>query len=168
MRLSTLEIDRIDWDSYECGCGRPAGHLATDLRNLISANTEEKIRRVDFEGHVEHGTIIFEVTPVAITVMVAALSEELHPEARHKLHTTILRSISGEGEEMVNGTPVGACASAARAGLWQLYKDAAEGFGVAALIVNIIGGERARLEYFISRLEDPPEWVGNWNKLNHK
>ncbi|GAA2773180.1 hypothetical protein GCM10010440_74830 [Kitasatospora cinereorecta] len=166
MRVSLLEIDRISWDSYECGCRRPAGHLAQDLRDLISATTEWQVQRVDLTGHVEYGTMIFEVTPVAISVMVAALSEELLPEARHKLHLAIYQSLCGEDEEMFGGVPVAPCASAAHAGLWQLYRDAAEGFPAAPRIINLIGGERPRLEYFISRLENPPKWVKYWNGSN--
>ncbi|WP_030464656.1 hypothetical protein [Kitasatospora sp. NRRL B-11411] len=163
MNLALIEIDRIDWHSYQCGCGRPAGHVADMLRKLVSATTEAQVSLIELSNHVEIQSFPTEVAPAALSVLVAALGEDLHPEARHKIHLTLYFCLGGEEPVMVDGIPVSACEDTARQGLWQLYRDAASGFGAAALVINRIRGERARLEHFVSRLENPPKWVESWN-----
>ncbi|MCP2314652.1 hypothetical protein [Kitasatospora paracochleata] len=150
-----MEIDRIDWNSYTCGCGRPAGHLANFLRTIISA-TSDSYFLPSLSGHVERAPLLFEVTPVAVSVMVAALGEELQPAARHELLNTIWRCLCGEDEELD-----AACANAARTGLWQLYRDAAAPSRAEVTILNLLDSDRARFHNFIRQIESPPKWLSD-------
>ncbi|WAL70673.1 hypothetical protein OU787_03685 [Kitasatospora sp. YST-16] len=150
-------MERIEWGSYSCGCGRSAGHLGGDLRSLISAETEEQARGVGLFGHVEYGGVISEVAPCAVSVIVSALGESLHSVARLKMLETVLASLSGEETEWVDGIPVGSCSRIVYSGLRTFYQEAVSGESEIALdILELVEGDIERLEYFRNFVIDNP------------
>ncbi|MFE7958477.1 hypothetical protein [Streptomyces sp. NPDC057413] len=80
--LVRAELRRVDWALLRCGCGDSAEHVPLMFEAIITAETPQDMIGYTLEGHVEESTIIFECTPPAVGVIMAALAGDLSALAR--------------------------------------------------------------------------------------
>ncbi|MFE8018535.1 hypothetical protein ACFU3O_38150 [Streptomyces antibioticus] len=97
-QLVRAELRRVDWASLECGCGESAEHVPLLIEAIITAETPQDMIGYTLDGHVEESTIIFECTPPAVGVIMAALAGDLSTLAREVLLQTLLFVAAGSGD----------------------------------------------------------------------
>ncbi|MFD8723909.1 hypothetical protein ACFV2H_39645 [Streptomyces sp. NPDC059629] len=154
-----LELERYDWSQLRCGCGDGAGHLSVTFRKLLEAKTPQDAVGYRLDGHVEVQSMLFEAAVPAVSVILAALTEELAPFVRSHFLVTLLFAVSGEphssevaaGRESLDGE----CCDKAREGLWVLYHEAMSGDTENALdVLEIIEEDETRFSRFRAALAD--------------
>ncbi|GGR85948.1 hypothetical protein GCM10010269_26380 [Streptomyces humidus] len=118
MRLIDVEIDRYDWSTFECGCGKTAAHLADDLRLLAEAQSREGARALRIDDHALIQSFPQEPAVPVAAVLMAALSGDLAVGARVVCLDLLLRLVDTDDEDSAE-----TCQSIARQGLWGLYRD---------------------------------------------
>ncbi|WIX97866.1 hypothetical protein QRX60_27690 [Amycolatopsis mongoliensis] len=126
MELMRLEIDRYDWAAMQCGCHRPAEHLAADLLALAQG-TES----LDLAGHVvAPGEILVEASLPALAVALAAIAGGVTGQSRDQFFHLVLCLIGDNGHAfgLFEGRdPVAECRALARTGLWMFYSEVLAG-----------------------------------------
>ncbi|MFE9803520.1 hypothetical protein ACFYP6_32495 [Streptomyces goshikiensis] len=70
--LVRAELRRVDWASLKCGCGDSAEHVPLLFEAIITAETPRDMIGYTLDDHVEGDTVIFECTPPAVGVIMAA------------------------------------------------------------------------------------------------
>ncbi|MFI6582213.1 hypothetical protein [Embleya sp. NPDC050493] len=123
--LVRAELRRVDWASLKCGCGASAEHVPLLIEAIITAETPRDMIGYTLDGHVEESTIIFECTPPAVGVIMAALAGDLSTLARGVLLQTLSFVAAGSGDDGPTGGGAGpgeACGHHAREGFWRLVE----------------------------------------------
>lgn len=123
--LVRAELRRVDWASLECGCGDSAEHVPLMIEAIITAETPRDMIGYTLDGHVEENTIIFECTPPAVGVIMAALAGELSILARKVLLQTLLSVAAGSGDNESQAQSAGlgdVCRDYAQEGFWRLVQ----------------------------------------------
>ncbi|MFF9094184.1 hypothetical protein ACF1AX_13815 [Streptomyces sp. NPDC014802] len=152
--LVRAELRRVDWASLRCGCGDSAEHVPLMFEAIITAETPRDMIGYTLEGHVEESTIIFECTPPAVGVIMAALAGDLSALARGVLLQTLsfVAAGSGDHEPESEGAGLGdACRARAQEGFWRLLHLGLTGTAEDAETVADIceffelGGDKATL-----------------------
>lgn len=150
--LVRTELRRVDWALLECGCGDSAEHVPLLIEAIITAETPREMIGYTLDGHVEVNTIIFECTPPAVGVIMAALAGELSVLARNVLLQTLsfVAAGSGDYEPHAEGAGLGdGCRHYAQEGFWRLVQIGLTGSADDAETVAEIceyfglGGDRA-------------------------
>jgi hypothetical protein len=115
----------VDWASLRCGCGESAEHVPLLVEAIITAGTPRDMIGYTLDGHVEESTVLFECTPPAVGVIMAALAGELSVLARDVLLQTLsfVAAGSGDYEPLTGGADLGdACRRHAQEGYWDLVR----------------------------------------------
>ncbi|MER5201126.1 hypothetical protein ACWD3J_48515 [Streptomyces sp. NPDC002755] len=154
-----LELERYDWEQFRCGCGKSAAHIPETFRRLLAAKSPEDAVGYRFDGHLEIQSMLFEAAVPAVSVILAALTEEPARFARSHFLVTLLFLVSGESHssEMEAGREdLGEeCREKARDGLWEIYREAVSGDTENALdILEVIEDDGLRLAHFRTALQD--------------
>lgn len=146
------ELRRVDWASLECGCGDSAEHVPLLIEAIITAETTQDMVGYTLDGHVEASTIIFECTPPAVGVIMAALAGDLSALARGELLQTLSFVAAGSSDYGPTGEGAGlgeGCRRHAQEGFWRLVQLGLTGTGEEAETVADIceyfglGGDKA-------------------------
>ena len=150
--LVEAEISRHPWSSLREANGFAAG-IPSALRELLSAQTPAEVEEAYWrvENHVVVQGQLFEAAVATTQVLTAALVDEGRPgHVRIGILELLFQMVSGEAHE--SATARGAadlgeqCRSAAREGLWILYRELIAGEAAAAReVLDVIERERARL-----------------------
>ncbi|MGW7031462.1 hypothetical protein ACWGFX_30420 [Streptomyces xanthophaeus] len=119
--LVRAELRRVDWASLKCGCGASAEHVPLLIEAIITAETTPDMIGYTLAGHVEESTIIFECTPPAVGVIMAALAGDLSTLARDELLQTLSFVAAGAGDYGPTGLGEG-CRHHAQVGFWRLVQ----------------------------------------------
>ncbi|MFJ7209624.1 hypothetical protein ACIQWR_39595 [Streptomyces sp. NPDC098789] len=121
--LVRAELRRVDWASLECGCGGSAEHVPLLIEAIVTAETPRDMIGYTLDGHVEESTIIFECTPPAVGVIMAALAGDLSTLARKVLLQTLWFVAAGSGDDQQTSPGPGLgerCGQQVREGFWRL------------------------------------------------
>jgi hypothetical protein len=158
VRASIIELGRHDWASLRCGCGKSGAHIPASLTALIEARTLEETVGYTLDGHLERQSMLFQVAPHAVPVILAALTEELPRFTRDHFLNMLWYLVTGESHatEVEAGLPdlEEDCVSAVREGLWLVYREAASGDSETALdILEFADPDIERFQYFRSRVK---------------
>lgn len=124
--LVRAELRRVDWASLKCGRGESAEHVPLLIEAVITAETARDMIGYTLDGHVEESTVIFECTPPAVGVSMAALAGDLSTPARDALLQTLSFVAAGSGDygPIAEGTSLGeGCRHHAREGFWRLSRS---------------------------------------------
>ncbi|MFJ8212096.1 hypothetical protein [Streptomyces sp. NPDC096033] len=119
------ELRRVDWASLKCGCGDSAEHLPLLIEAIITADRPRDMIGYTLDDHVEGDTIIFECTPPAVGVIMAALAGDLSTLAQGELLQTLLFVAAGSGDYELDGEGTGLgdrCRHHAQEGFWSLVQ----------------------------------------------
>ncbi|MFD3437672.1 hypothetical protein ACFWU3_09240 [Streptomyces sp. NPDC058685] len=160
MRASRFELERHDWAALRCGCRESGAHLPETFSRLLEARTIEETVGHRLDGHLEEQSMLFQVAPHAVPVILAALQEEDLPAfVRSHFLTVLWRLVTGESHrsEAEAGSPdlEEECCAGAREGIWLLYHEAVSGDVETALdILEFVDPDEARFEAFRSALQD--------------
>jgi hypothetical protein len=157
VRAWRLELARHDWAALRCGCGRGGAHLPETFERLVTATRQEETVGHTLAGHLEEQSMLFEVAPHAVPVIVAALAEEVLPQVRGHFLGMLEFLAAGESHasEVRAGLPdlEEACLDAMREGIWQLYAEAASGDTEAALdVLEFADPDEERFAFYRARL----------------
>lgn len=160
--LVRAELDRHDWAALQCGCGDFAEHIPLMFEAIIEARTARDMIGYTLDDHVELGTNLFEASPPAVSVILAALAGELSPMARSHLLLALCRMVSGESyvtEGAAGRTHLGdECRARCREGLWVVGQvgltGSADEAEDAALIFELVDLDEARSRFYQSALLD--------------
>ncbi|MFB7945350.1 hypothetical protein ACFC6L_10545 [Kitasatospora phosalacinea] len=123
--LVRAELRRVDWASLKCGCGDTAEHVPLLIEAVITAGTPRDMIGYTLDGHVEESTILFECTPPAVGVIMAALAGDLSALARDVLLQTLSSVAAGSGDYESDAAGAGLgdrCRTHARGGFWRLVQ----------------------------------------------
>ncbi|GII88354.1 hypothetical protein Ssi03_63440 [Sphaerisporangium siamense] len=135
MNLVKLEIERHRWDEMQCGCDRSAAHVATDLLRLAQGG-ERGFDVETLDGHVYISSVLFEPSVPTVSVALAALADDISPDARQGFLEVLLYLVAGEGQsikaEAEGRDLIDECIHAARSGIWLLYSEMFSGRSVDA------------------------------------
>jgi hypothetical protein len=151
-RAAFLEIDRHDWASLSCACGKGAGHLAGDLKSLLRAGHPSEVVGVTLDGHVEDCSLLFACAVDVVPVILQALQEDIADFVRGQLMVALCRIALGEvhadepaaGERDIEGE----CRAELQRGIAVLYREAAIGdTGTALEILEEVEPDRERLAF---------------------
>lgn len=159
LSAALLELERYDWSQLRCGCGDGAGHLSVTFRKLLEARSPQDAVGYRLDGHVEVQSMLFEAAVPAVSVILAALTEELAPFVRSHFLVTLLFAVSGESHSSEMGAGRESldeeCYEKAREGLWVLYHEAMSGDTENALdVLEIIEEDETRFSHFRAALAD--------------
>ncbi|MBB5627060.1 hypothetical protein [Sphaerisporangium krabiense] len=137
MNLVKLEIERHRWDGMQCGCDRSAAHVATDLLRLAQGGGEHGFDVVEtLDGHAYIPSVLFEPSVPAVSVVLAALADDISPDAREGFLEALLHLVAGEGQsikaEAEGRDLISECIDAAKSGIWLLYSEMFSGRSVGA------------------------------------
>jgi hypothetical protein len=165
MRASILELRRHDWSALRCGCGQSGGHLTEVFSRLLDARSTHETIGHTLENHLEVQSMLFEVAPHAVPVMLTALGEDLHDSVRAHFLGMLEYLVTGESHrsEIEAGRPDldEQCAAAAREGILVLYAEAVSGDAEAAFdILEFVDEDEDRLEYYRQALSRRDGKVG--------
>ncbi|MFD5548787.1 hypothetical protein ACFWJQ_18955 [Streptomyces goshikiensis] len=123
--LVRAELRRVDWASLKCGCGDSAEHVPLLFEAIITAEAPRDMIGYTLDDHVEGDTVIFECTPPAVGVIMAALAGDLSALARDVLLQTLLFVAAGSGDYELNTEGAGLgdrCRHHAQEGFWGLVQ----------------------------------------------
>ncbi|MFG2883525.1 hypothetical protein ACGFYV_14690 [Streptomyces sp. NPDC048297] len=157
MKASRLELGRHDWAELRCGCGQSGSHLVEAFGRLLDARSVRETVGYTLENHLEVQSMLFEVAPHAVPVMLAALGEDLHDSVRRHFLGMLEYLVAGESHrsEVEAGRPDLAeeCIAAVREGIVMLYIEAVSGNTEAAFdILEFVDEDEDRLAYYRSVL----------------
>ncbi|MFI5675131.1 hypothetical protein [Streptomyces cellulosae] len=157
MRASIRELRRHDWSALRCGCGQSGAHLAESFSRLLNARSTQETIGYTLENHLEVQSMLFEVAPHAVPVMLTALGEDLHDSVRGHFLGMLEYLVTGESHqsEIEAGRPdlEEECIAAVREGIVVLYTEAASGDAEAAFdILEFVDEDEDRLGYYRSVL----------------
>jgi hypothetical protein len=161
MRASILELRRHDWAALRCGCGQSGAHLTETFRRLLDARSTQETVGYTLENHLEVQSMLFEVAPHAVPVMLTALGEDLHDSVRGHFLGMLEYLVTGESHrsEIEAGRPdlEEQCVAAVREGIVVLYAEAVSGDAEAVFdILEFVDEDEERLEYYRSALAVNP------------
>ncbi|MFE0330022.1 hypothetical protein ACFW08_25160 [Streptomyces sp. NPDC058960] len=159
MRASILELRRHDWSALRCGCGQSGAHLAESFSRLLEARSRQETIGHTLENHLEVQSMLFEVAPHAVPVMLTALGEDLHDSVRGHFLGMLEFLVTGESHrsEVEAGRPdlEEECVAAVREGILVLYAEAVSGDAEAVFdILEFVDEDADRLEYYRSALAE--------------
>ncbi|MFB9926935.1 hypothetical protein ACFORO_19460 [Amycolatopsis halotolerans] len=127
MKLLHLEITRHDWSREHCACGRSATHVADDLMRLARADESSGFGTEIFEGHVFVSSFVHEPAVPVVSVVLAALADDVSDYARAKFLELLLFLVGDDGRseraEREGRDLAAECAAAAKPGIWLLYAE---------------------------------------------
>ncbi|MFD9390468.1 hypothetical protein ACFWBB_06920 [Streptomyces sp. NPDC060000] len=157
MRASILELRRHDWSALRCSCGQSGAHLTESFRRLLDARSAQETIGHTLENHLEVQSMLFEVAPHAVPVILTALGEQLHDSVRGHFLGMLEYLVAGESHrsEIEAGRPVleEECVAAVHEGISVLYAQAVSGHAEAAFdILEFVDEDDERLEYYRSAL----------------
>ncbi|MFF7179235.1 hypothetical protein [Streptomyces sp. NPDC008121] len=133
MNLFEIEIQKLDWERMDCGCGESAVHLPGMIRDLIGLGEEHDNGAAFLPPVQDHvmtpGESLVSASPAFVSVAFAALLGPLSEPARRETLGSLLRIL---GPAADSGSPEAAdCVAAAREGLWVLYAEVMQGESLA-------------------------------------
>ncbi|MEV7228788.1 hypothetical protein AB0M79_17450 [Polymorphospora sp. NPDC051019] len=119
---------RFDWSGLRCGCDQGARHVPSSFAALVAAQTEEEADGAGLRNHIEVQSMLFESAVPVVSMILAALDEELLTDAaRWGLLYLLMVLVLGESEhvEVLSGRPdlELECRDAARDGIPLLYEE---------------------------------------------
>ncbi|WP_344329879.1 hypothetical protein [Streptomyces globosus] len=122
---------------------------------LIEARTVEETIGNTLDGHLERQSMLFQVAPHVVPVILAALTEELPQFTRDHFLNMLWYLVTGESHatEVESGRPdlVIECRAAVREGVWLIYKETVSGDAETALdILEFVDRDSIRFAYFRS------------------
>ncbi|MFD4921763.1 hypothetical protein ACFWNE_10660 [Streptomyces goshikiensis] len=123
--LVRAELRWVDWASLKCGCGDSAEHVPLLFEAIITAEAPRDMIGYTLDDHVEGDTVIFECTPPAVGVIMAALAGDLSTLARDLLLQTLLFVAAGSGDYELDTEGAGLgdrCRHHAQEGFWGLVQ----------------------------------------------
>ncbi|MFE2939571.1 hypothetical protein ACFXKG_11025 [Streptomyces sp. NPDC059255] len=124
-QMVRMEMDRHDWHSVECGCGKSADHFLGVLREGVGGSFSA-IRSL--EGHVFIQSNLMPPAPAVTSVAMAALGGPDTLGGREDLVWLILSIASGEEDgDSVESSIYWKCHELIRDGLWVIYREAISG-----------------------------------------
>ncbi|WP_329494405.1 hypothetical protein [Kitasatospora herbaricolor] len=136
MKIVEIEVDQYRWTELRCGCGVSAAHVAAELRQLVASTEDNEFDIEKLDGHILIPSVLLEPSVPTVSVILAALSDDISPSARESCLQLLLLLISGEGQatelELSGRDLVAECISAARDGLWLLYSEVISGHSIDA------------------------------------
>ncbi|MFF2364481.1 hypothetical protein ACFVU0_17455 [Streptomyces sp. NPDC058122] len=157
------ELDRYDWAALRCACEHSAAHLPGDFKLLAAAKRREDAQALGLENHLMIQSFPQEPAVPAVSVLMAALTQELSVGARSEILDLLLRLIYNDDEDVSE-----ACQQTARQGLWLFYAEIAAARGpdtvaYACYILKIIEPDRTRLSDYVAsgRFDLRPSWIGS-------
>ncbi|WP_377271598.1 hypothetical protein [Peterkaempfera sp. SMS 1(5)a] len=153
MSLARAEIERCDWDSIECGCGRSARHLAELLESLIEGSAGAgAIRALD--DHVFIQSNLMAPAPAVCSVAMAMLADGVSVNRIDDVLWLILWLAAGEEDgDSIEASRYWQCVERIRDGLWLIYRElfdarSAAAIGYANDILEIIEWDPMRLQSY--------------------
>ncbi|MEV6737769.1 hypothetical protein AB0N14_12825 [Streptomyces sp. NPDC051104] len=154
-----IELGRHDWDALRCGCRQSGAHPPETFTRLLSAGSVVEMTGHTLENHLEVQSMLFEVAPHAVPVMLTALAEDLHHSVRRHLVGMLEYLVTGESHrsEVEAGRPdlEEECIAAVREGILGLCAEAVSGDAEAAFgILEFVDEDEDRLEYYRSALAE--------------
>lgn len=155
MRASLIELGRHDWASLRCGCGETGAHLPFSFTALIGADSLEETVGYTLDGHLEQQSMLFQVAPHAVPVILAALAEELPQFVRSHFLEMLWYLVAGESHASEVDAGLGdleiECRAAVGEGIWLIYKEASSGDSETALdILEFADPDSVRFSQFRS------------------
>ncbi|MEU4270691.1 hypothetical protein [Streptomyces sp. NPDC026092] len=133
MSLVEIEIQKLDWERMECGCGENAAHLPGMIRDLIGLGEDHDSGEAFLPALQDHvmtpGESLVPASSAFVSVTIAALLGPLSEPARRETLGSLLRIL---GPAVDSGDPEAIdCVAAAREGLWVLYAEVMQGESLA-------------------------------------
>jgi hypothetical protein len=167
VNLLEREVERHDWAGMRCGCGRSAEHVAADLLRLARSGEASGLSVQTFDGHLYSPAALFEPSVPVVSVILAALADDISVYARTKLVVLLAYLVSGEATAMEPHQEgrdlVEECVAAARDGIWLLYAEMLSGRSVPAAsnayeALELIEEDEDRLAHFHSAAAQFLRW----------
>ncbi|MEZ3179875.1 hypothetical protein KYY02_14645 [Streptomyces pimonensis] len=129
MDLFEVELQKVDWERMECGCGENAAHLPGKIRSLFSLDENhgggEAFTTVLHDHLMTSADALLPVSAAFVPVAYAALTGTLSEPARRETLGWVLRIL---GPAVDSDGPIAVeCVDAARQGLWVLYAEVMQG-----------------------------------------
>lgn len=147
-RFVRAELDRHDWASLRCGCGRSGAHLPATLGCYAAAEAYDETRDYSLDGHLFDEWNLFEVAVPAVGVILATLAGDVDRAVRDYLMMAIWHMVCSDS------ALADQCAALAREGIWLLARQAVEyGDHTALDVLDVIDLDRARLEAYAARVK---------------
>ncbi|MFL6073305.1 MAG: hypothetical protein ACJ73S_07925 [Mycobacteriales bacterium] len=133
--------------------------MPESLRGLILASDEEEAAQYywQLENVVVVQGQLFEAAPAAVSVIMAALADELSSASRGWCLELLFQLVSGESNQEAVGRgnlDLGErCRANAREGLWLLYAEMARGKfdGAAQQVIQVLEHDKDRFNAFCQR-----------------
>lgn len=146
-RFVRAELDRHDWGSLSCGCGRSGAHLPATLGYYAAAEASDDVQNHPLDGHLFDEWNLFEVAVPAVGVILATLAGDVDRAVRDHLMTALWHMVCSDSALAEQ------CAALAREGIWLLARQAVEyGDNTALDVLGAIDLDRARLEAYAARV----------------
>ncbi|MEV5969306.1 hypothetical protein [Streptomyces sp. NPDC051921] len=123
--LVRAELARHDWAALGCGCGDGAEHVPLLFETILEAETVRDMRGYTLQDHIVVDTSLYECTPPAVGVVLAALAGHVSPPAREELLEALSYIAIGASHAPGGLSPEEArleegCRAAAHEGFWVL------------------------------------------------
>ncbi len=153
----SIELSRHDWGSLVAGQGT-AAEVPAAVAGLVAATTAEEADR--HTGCLVNGVVVqsnlFEAAVPLVSVLCAALTDDLSAAARRDVLLLISEIVNGDTHhsEIEAGRPdlEVRAQEVARAGLWLFYRELLHGNPADTEevmdILNVVDTDRARFEQF--------------------
>ncbi|WP_109777819.1 hypothetical protein [Streptomyces sp. CG 926] len=153
MNVVTIELQRHDWAALRCGCGKSGAHIPSSFTALLEARTLGETVGHTLDGHLERESMLFQVAPIAVPAILAALTCDLPPFTRAHFLNMLWYLVTGESHstEVAAGLPEleEECRFAVREGIWLIYKEATSGDSETSFdILEFVDLDSGRFEHF--------------------
>lgn len=156
----SVELGRHDWGSLATGEGDAEGVPAA-MAALVAATTAEEAKHVYSETSLDNVVVVqgnvFEAAAPLVSVLCAALADDLPGPARRQVLRLLAEIVTGDvhEDEVEAGRAdlVERARELARAGLWLFYRELSHGADAeyAADILRVVETDRDRLELFLAQ-----------------
>lgn len=152
LSMVEIELSRHDWASLPASGGNADG-VPTAVRGLLAAVDGEEARK--FYWQLDNRVVVqgqlFESAVHLVPVLCAALTQELHPAARHWVLELLFQTTGDEPDD--GGIEPGSLAdrsrAAAREGIWLFYDELLHGRSAQAdLLLDMVETDRQRYQHF--------------------
>lgn len=165
MKLVELEIAQWDWAVMDCGCGRSAGHVAELLLEVARGRSQGVTGALD--GHVWSSPTLFGPAPAVTSVAMAALADNVPPQARTEFLNLVQLMVTGEGTDFGSAAQgldlPELCRKITARGQWLLYGEVVSGrsvmdAGTAFEILTVVEENRGRRQALREQVGELLPW----------